>query len=384
MGQPRVSVCVTTRNSAGRLENLLSEAASFADQLVVGVDDRSTDGTWEIAQRTADVAYRFEHPGHLAPVRMLPFDYASGDWIFSLDDDEGLEDSLDGLLPKMLAAEHLTHWWLPRKWIVGREPLVYASGDLWYPDWQLRLFRNDRSLVWKPPRYHSGYVVMGPGGRECRTAILHYEAQTCTPLERAAKLADYAAGGGAACEEMYARISESPRQTCAPRTRRGALAGRGGRTEPAVRRPALVPLPPWHATFLAVEHVGSASPGEYVVARADVRNTGQLAWHFSNGRWPTLNLSYHVLDSAGNCLVFDNERAPLPYPVPVGGQASILVPLRAPKTPGTHWLEWDMVSEGECWFAACGAAGYRTSLYVSETDALTEPDCPESTSKKAA
>ena len=37
---------------------------------------------------------------------------------------------------------------------------------------------------------------------------------------------------------------------------------------------------------------------------------------------------------------------------------------RAPATPGRYLIEWDMVSEGACWFAQCGSEAARVPLHV--------------------
>jgi hypothetical protein len=81
-----------------------------------------------------------------------------------------------------------------------------------------------------------------------------------------------------------------------------------------------------------------------------------------------------LLDEDGGMLEFDRDRVELPRFVPPGDQVTFICSLRAPSSPGLYILEWDMVSESECWFAACGSAVRRTLLEVVETAASTSSD----------
>ena len=84
----------------------------------------------------------------------------------------------------------------------------------------------------------------------------------------------------------------------------------------------------------------------------------------STGRWPKLHLSYHLLDASGCDVKRENARARLPYPVAIGKDATFLLTDHGPVEPGEYLLEWDMVSDGECWFADCGSKPLRTHLRV--------------------
>lgn len=119
--------------------------------MVVGVDADSRDDVWPIACRCADAAYRFRHSGQMAPIHMLALGYCQGEWILRLDDDEFMERGFADILSELLATSTHTHYYLPRKWVVSLDPPLYLHAAPWYPDHALRLFRNDPTLVWKPP-----------------------------------------------------------------------------------------------------------------------------------------------------------------------------------------------------------------------------------------
>ena len=312
--RPTVSACILAHSSRGGLARLLRELDDLVDDIVIGVDASSRDDTLEIARSGADLVFRFEHVGPPVRARLMPLRHASGEWILSMDEDEGLEDGFASLLGELVADPRYSHYWFPRRCLADLAPPAYLHAAPWYPDWQLRLFRNDPGRVWHTGRVHSGYRVMGPGCREDRTAILHYEALVLTEAERQAKVALYRALG--AVEEQYQPTAGRERRPLLPGPAAGAPRPRGragrllGGVEPVPERPA---TPPWGAT-LEARVPRSAKCGEAVVAEVVARNTGRLDW--------------------------------LP--------------------PGSYVLEWDLVSEGECWFAECGGRTARVPLHVDE------------------
>jgi LPS sulfotransferase NodH len=373
--KPRLTVSIQTRNSSDRLESLLAGVADYADEILVGVDASSTDDSFEIASDLADIAYRFALPeaGHLAPARMLPFDLATGDWILSLDDDEAMDGEFKALLPELMAAEGVTHHHFTRKWIIAREPAAYLHSTPWFPNWSRRMIRNDRSIVWKPAQPHTQYMVIGPGHYETRTSILHFEPLQCEPGARRLKLHAYrAAGAHPDSEAFYDYTEASPRR---PLQLPPSAATRP-RRDPQVlhEAPHLLKIqkyPPWGCAVRRVDISQTAAPGGALLFEATVRNTGALAWAPSFAQWPTqewpmLRLSYHLLRHNEDLLELDGQRYLINDYVPVGGDITFIGAFTAPDAPGDYIIEWDMVNEGECWFAQCGGQPRRTYLRVGE------------------
>lgn len=364
---PKLTVNILTRDSEDRLERLLSEVSSFADEVLVGVDVASVDRTLEIASARADVVYRFRHFGQPSPARMLPFKYATGDWILSLDDDESIEASFDALLPSLLTDVLASHYWFPRKWIVSLDPCEYLHAPPWFPDWQLRLFRNDPSLIWKPARPHSGYCAQGPGYYDTRACILHFEPLQCDADARDAKLRRYRERGGSEHAEV---LYSHPPQT----VRRGAVLRPQGIAPLRRRRRILhetvhdltMPSPPWQSIIAAVEMPAVATVGETLLAEIHATNTGAVSWApFYGGRSAQIQIGYHLLDSDGQMIQRDLPRCAVLRFVAPGESAMFLFTLDAPSTAGDYLLEWDLVSEHECWFADCGGTVLRTPLHVT-------------------
>jgi hypothetical protein len=348
---------------------VVAEVTSFADEILIGVDATSPDRTYEVACGLADVVYRFRLPGQLSPARMLVFEYATGDWILSLDDDESMEESFDAILPTLLSDGSITHCWFPRKWIVNLDPCEYLHAIPWYPNFSLRLFRNDRSLVWKPPDLHGQYYVQGSGYLEERTSILHFELVQNTPGTRARKLEMYRQATGPSAIEYYAPPKDTPRRPAAPRQITAARAPRSAPiVHPDIHELAPIGLPPWNATFLNIDVPRLARRREPMIAEVTVLNSGRLAWsrtNSTNNGWPVLKLGRRLLDRNGRRLNKRFNLLDVPRLVRPGEKVTFIWPIRAPRWPGRYIIEWDMLSESECWFEECGSAVERTHLTVT-------------------
>ncbi len=59
--RPRLSVSVQARNAADALPTVVADAREIADEVIIGVDASSVDGTFGVAADLADVVYRFAH-----------------------------------------------------------------------------------------------------------------------------------------------------------------------------------------------------------------------------------------------------------------------------------------------------------------------------------
>ena len=334
--------------------------STFADEIIVGVDEASTDRTYELAAESADVVFRFEHIGTIVPARMLALEYASCDWVLVLDDDEKMDGNFHSLLPDLLQNPLFTHYWFPCKWVIQLKPLQYLRANPWFPDWHVRLFRNDKNLVWCTGRVHTGYQVLGRGYYESRTSILHYGLINKSKEAIEDKLARYrSVGSEGRCEDYYFPSANVNRALVeAPPQEVFMSAG-------SLRKPPLIvsnvhrssrssTFPPWRAR-LCVQMPTTYLPNERVLASVDAVNEGGLSWISVPNRWPHIRVSYHIRDVSGKVITWDGERTPIYSTVEPNRSTSILASFTAPKDPGEYLVEWDMVSESECWFAECGS-----------------------------
>lgn len=91
-GSGRVSVVIPAYNEEARIADVVREARRVADEVVV-VDDASTDGTADVAERAGAVVLRQPaNAGYIAAIRR-GFQEASGDVVVTLDGDGELPAS---------------------------------------------------------------------------------------------------------------------------------------------------------------------------------------------------------------------------------------------------------------------------------------------------
>ena len=362
--RPRLTVSIQTKNSESRLGRLLEEVGSFADEIVVGVDADSDDRTLEVAASNADIIYKFRHPGIFSPVRFLRFDYATGDWILSLDDDESIDESFDDMIPELLSDPRPTHYLFPRKYIVNLQPCEYLYDSVWNPNWTKRLFRNDRRLFWKPPRVHTDSYIQGLGYYEERVSILHFESLHCSPDRRQEKMDFYRRAGANEQDEVYYHPpTDANRRRTVLRNPKPPLKKRSGLVHSEIRELKVAPHPNWRFELLNENLPARVEINGTIKAEIEVKNLGHY-WSPCLGTWPRLSLSYHLLDAQGSMVSYDNPRFAVLRPVDTGKSLTFLCTFVAPGIAGNYQLEWDMVNDGECWFADLGGATYRTSIEV--------------------
>ncbi len=162
-----LSVTVITHNEEDNIAACL-ESAGFADEIVV-LDSGSTDRTVVLARQFTDRVLTVPWEG-FGRTKNRALDEARMPWVFVLDADERITESLRQEIEQIVAADGpLDGYRVPRKnHFCGR--VVKHLG--WYPDYSIRLFRkakgrfNDREV-------HESVVINGSVG-VLQHPMLHY------------------------------------------------------------------------------------------------------------------------------------------------------------------------------------------------------------------
>lgn len=92
--------------------------------------------------------------------------------------------------------------------------------------------------------------------------------------------------------------------------------------------------------------------GSTVALTVAIKNTSPLSWQGDvlKGTNQPLRLGYHWLDATGKRLPDDSRRAEIPFQVPSGGEAAIVIQAKIPLVPGQYRFEPDVVQEFVAWF----------------------------------
>jgi hypothetical protein len=142
----------------------------------------------------------------------------------------------------------------------------------------------------------------------------------------------------------------------------------GSKTEPLVLNLAADPLPyeGFRASIVSPSLPTRLTPGSTTTVSVTVKNTSSVSWPGQGGTDEayTIKLGNHWLDSNGNILIMDDNRAALPFELKPGDEVELSLTIRAPSNPGTYVLEMDMVQEQFVWFSSLGSKTLRANIKV--------------------
>lgn len=104
-----------------------------------------------------------------------------------------------------------------------------------------------------------------------------------------------------------------------------------------------------------IQHFQVKAGAPYVIV-IGVKNTGTEPWFGDKGQAMSVDAGYRWIDSSGNTLPIEGNRALLTRPVIQPGESdSLKLQVVAPHNPGSYTLRVSMVQEGVDWFYLQGA-----------------------------
>ncbi len=365
-----------TRGPSRRVAHQLGLLRPVAAEIVVAVDDRIDPELLGPLVEVADevVLYPYEEPVD----RPAGWVHAlcRGDWILSVDDDEIVSARLLAELESLLRAPDVTHYWITRRWLY-RDVRSVLDDAPWYPDYQLRLVRNDPALVWFPGITHWPIEAVGP--HRYVEAPLYHTDLLLNPLERRReksrsyeRLLPGKRVAGLPLNHAYYLPEDRGEVALAPVAEEdvlrieAALAGDpwGERTPPGgVRRATRAEVDiHWHGWPVGPEHYQarleplreqfSLAARETRAFDVRVTNDGTRTWPPGTLGSPQIRVSYRWRTSDGAVVVEEGLRTPFPHIVRPGESALVPVHVTAPAQPGTYLLELDLVHEHVRWFGS--------------------------------
>src|SRR5690606_25888402 len=140
MKKVKLSVVITAHNSQEYLADCL-ESVAFADEVIV-INNESSDDTVKIAKKFGATVFDHKNnPKKLNESKNFGFKKAKNEWILSLDTDERVEADLKKEIIRLIesdAAADINGYLIPRHNIIFGKVIEHG---LWYPDYQLRLFK---------------------------------------------------------------------------------------------------------------------------------------------------------------------------------------------------------------------------------------------------
>ncbi len=163
-----LSAVISVFNGEKYLDDCLKSVV-FADEIIV-VNNSSTDKTEEITRKYTDRIFTRPNDPMLNVNKNFGFSKANGEWILCLDADERVTPELQKEILSTLSSQLSTidGYWIPRKNIIFGKWIEHAG---WYPDPQLRLFRQEKG---KFPEEHVHEAIKVEGEvRNLANHIIH-------------------------------------------------------------------------------------------------------------------------------------------------------------------------------------------------------------------
>jgi glycosyltransferase involved in cell wall biosynthesis len=189
-----LSVAIVTQNFAHFLPRAIGSVHEIADEVVV-VDGGSQDATEAVVRSFARARYvRREFTGDIGAQKNFAFAQCEKDWVFAIDSDELLGPIGRDVVRRAIESRRARWYKLPRYWLASERPLCYVEDRMLYPDWQLRLFRNDPFFRYtEERRIHHRFPKegRGPGRKLPFGHIFHFDLLFNDRARREAKVARY-------------------------------------------------------------------------------------------------------------------------------------------------------------------------------------------------
>jgi glycosyltransferase involved in cell wall biosynthesis len=156
MQKTKYSAVIIAKNEERTIERCLKALQEVADEIIVILDDRTTDNTQLLCEQLG------------AKVHVIPWDgfannknygtkLAENDWILCLDADEIIDETVTSHL-RQLKAQDDTVYLMNILTYIGETPIKYSG---WHPDWNIRLF-NRNMMRWNDAFVHERLVMINP------------------------------------------------------------------------------------------------------------------------------------------------------------------------------------------------------------------------------
>jgi hypothetical protein len=349
----RLTLLIPAINGEQELARILPQLSNIGDELVIGIDDTTTDRTADVARRYTDRIYPVPHEGFRGRGRpddlnaiecLLP--YCRGDWVLRVDQDETLSPQWRDrtYVNKLLDDPAATHYWIPRRLVVPSGGEYVCSGIL-FPDFQLRLYRNIPSLIQFNRRPHDPPRIAGEQRYIADSWIVHWDSVWHDSARRQEKIQfnrelGYAAGEfdppdfSRGLEEFPLRPLDFTYPSASRCLTEAPVTG-----DPFAVAIEILDCPP-------VMRVGTS--GTILIALKNCSN--RILYPSSQFVRPgNMFLSYHWSTDKGQVYWWDYERHELPGPLPPGAFAERFLSIFVPKEPGDYFFQPDLVEENVSW-----------------------------------
>lgn len=166
----KLSVTIITLNEEKNIEKCLTSLKDLVNEIIV-LDSGSTDKTVNLAKKNGAKVF-FRDFDNFANQKNAAADYASGEWLLSLDADEIISEELANEIKEAITKDKFDGYLIPRRnFILGGE----IKHSRWSPDKHIWLWKKNHGR-WVGV-VHEEVIVKGKVG-ELKNSKLHYQGKT--------------------------------------------------------------------------------------------------------------------------------------------------------------------------------------------------------------
>ncbi|MCL2819357.1 MAG: hypothetical protein FWD38_00775 [Oscillospiraceae bacterium] len=324
------SVVVSMAKHPETLINLLKSLGSISDEVILILDNIKLENTTIFNEYTTTVV-SLPGKGSLEAYSKDVLYYCTKDWILRVDDDETLSaDFTRDVIQYYISDRQVTSYWIPRRWYIN--DLEYICTKPWYPDYQLRLYRNLPAIITLPENIHEPLKVYGKSGKINEIHLKHNDLVIASRNAREKKIERYELMNPGHSTKMFYLYEDY-----------------------------------LHDTNVDKEYAEN-DINDFIISYAPDKMFANLAYSIdvivrtdNDYIAKTLNcnnvyISYHWFNEDMSIYQWDNERSNI-------NQRNVktkhkeftsIIILKTPKVPGVYYLQVDIVEEGKQWFVDSG------------------------------
>ena len=178
--KPYLSVAIITFNEERIIEKTLSAIHNWVDEIVV-VDSYCTDNTKNLLEIFNVVLYQEKWRGY-SQQRSFAISKCRGKWILMLDADEVVTNPLVAEIKEVIKRNSgFDGYKIKRRFYIGNRWIRYGG---YYPDYQLRLFKNNGKAYINDREVHESISLEGQIGY-LKNPIEHYAYENIEEYSKA-------------------------------------------------------------------------------------------------------------------------------------------------------------------------------------------------------
>lgn len=176
----KVTVLIQTHNEERHIEQCVTSAKLLTDTILI-VDMESTDKTVEFAKKKGCTVVPFPFSRYVEPGRSFGIKQVKTEWVFILDADERMTESLAHEIKKAIEKTSYSYFKVPRKNMFAGKQWLQKGG--WWPDEQMRLILLEAFQEW-PKEIHSTPRINGAMGHLTHSFHHHFHGDIAEMVKK--------------------------------------------------------------------------------------------------------------------------------------------------------------------------------------------------------